>query len=65
MDKKVCYICGKGNLNKNEVGLNQKLLGRKVERLYCLDCLADYLEVTTEELLAKVEEFKEQGCKLF
>lgn len=65
MDKKVCFICGKDNLDKNEVGLNQKLLGRKVERLYCLDCLADYLEVTTEELLAKVEEFKEQGCKLF
>lgn len=65
MDKKICFICGKDNLNKNEVGLNQKLLGRKAERLYCLDCLADYLEVTTEELLAKVEEFKEQGCKLF
>lgn len=65
MDKKVCFVCDKDNLNKNEVGLNQKLLGRKVERFYCLDCLADYLEVTTDELLAKVEEFKEQGCKLF
>lgn len=65
MDKKVCFVCGKNNLNKNEIGLNQKLLGRKVERFYCLDCLANYLEVTTDELLAKVEEFKEQGCKLF
>ncbi|WP_373325573.1 hypothetical protein [Sporomusa paucivorans] len=65
MDKKVCFICNKDNLNKSEVGLNKKLLGRKVGRLYCLDCLADYLEVTTEELLAKVEQFKEQGCKLF
>ena len=32
---------------------------------YCIDCLAEYLEVTTEELAAKIEEFKEEGCTLF
>ena len=30
-----------------------------------MTCLADYLGVTEEELLAKVEEFKEEGCTLF
>jgi len=30
-----------------------------------LICLADYLEVTPNELLDKVEEFKQQGCSLF
>lgn len=65
MDKKICLLCGKDNLNENEIGLNQKLLGRKVEQFYCLDCLASYLEVTTEELLDKVEEFKAEGCTLF
>ena len=65
MDKKSCYICGKENLTKNEIGLTKKLLGRNVVYFYCLDCLADNLEVDTEFLLNKVEEFKEQGCKLF
>jgi len=65
MDKKNCYICGKENLTKNEIGLTKKLLGRKVIKFYCIDCLADNLEVDTEFLLNKVEEFKQQGCKLF
>ena len=65
MEKKNCYLCGKESLSKNEIGLTRKLLGRDIKRLCCIDCLADYLEVNTEFLLAKVEEFVEQGCKLF
>lgn len=65
MDKKNCYVCGKEALSKNEIGLTKKLLNRNPKLFYCLDCLADYLEVDTEFLLAKVEDFKEQGCKLF
>jgi len=60
-----CFACGKKQLLKDEVGLNRKLLGREIKQFYCLDCFADYLGVTPEELLAKIEEFKEQGCKLF
>ena len=41
------------------------MLNPKATQFYCLDCLADYFEVTTEELLAKIEEFKAEGCKLF
>ena len=59
-----CYLC-EAELDKIAVGLNKKLLGIKVTRFYCLSCLANYLDVTVEELLAKVEEFKEQGCTLF
>jgi uncharacterized protein YlaI len=65
MEKRNCYICGKKHLNKNEIGLNKKLLNRAVRQFYCLDCLAEYFEVDTEFLLAKIEEFKEQGCELF
>lgn len=61
----LCFACGKKNLGKNEIGLNKKLLGRGVKNFYCLNCLAEYLEVDCELLLAKVEEFKEQGCTLF
>ena len=65
MEKKNCYICGKEALSKNEIGLTKKLLEKDSKRFYCLDCLAEYLEVDTEFLIAKVKEFKEQGCKLF
>lgn len=65
MEKRSCYVCGKESLSKNEIGLTKKLLDKNAKCFYCLDCLAAYLEVDTEFLLAKVEEFKEQGCTLF
>ncbi len=65
MNDKTCYVCRKEDLSKNEIGLTKKLLGKDPKRFYCFDCLAEYLEVTTEELLSKVEEFKAEGCVLF
>lgn len=65
LDKKNCYVCGKENINKNEIGLTKKLIDKNTKYFYCLDCLAEYLEVDTELLLEKVEEFKAQGCTLF
>lgn len=65
MGMKICITCGKENLSKNVIGINMKLLSDKIETFYCMDCLADYLEVTVEDIMDKIEEFKEQGCKLF
>lgn len=64
--KKVsCVSCGKETLEKNEIGINKKLLGEQVESFYCMDCLSDYLGVSIQDILDKIEEFKDQGCKLF
>ena len=60
-----CFVCRKQGLSKNEIGLNKKLLDQNITQLYCIDCLAGYLEVTTEELLDKIEDFKAEGCSLF
>lgn len=60
-----CVACGKPDLKKDTVGINKKLLGMDIESVYCMDCLADYLDTTIEELLEKIEEFKEEGCTLF
>ncbi len=59
-----CISCGK-DLDKNTIGLNKKLLGKNVTNFYCMDCLADYLECTVDDLLDKIEEFKDEGCTLF
>ena len=60
-----CYICGKKNISKNEIGLTKKLMGKSSKNFYCISCLAEYLDVTEEELRDKIEEFKEEGCALF
>jgi predicted nucleic-acid-binding Zn-ribbon protein len=65
MRNKICYVCRKENLGKNEIGLTKKLLGREVRQFYCIDCLAEHLEVDAEFLLDKIEDFKNQGCELF
>ncbi len=63
--QKKCYVCGKEPLTKDEIGLVRKLINRQSSQFYCLPCLAEHFEVTEEELLAKIEEFKEAGCTLF
>lgn len=60
-----CVICGKKNLIKDTIGINKKLLGTDITNFYCMECLADYLGCTIDELLDKIEEFKEEGCTLF
>ena len=65
MAEKKCYVCGKSPISKDEIGLTKKLIDKKTVNFYCLLCLAESLEVTEEELLAKIEEFKEEGCTLF
>lgn len=65
METKKCYVCGKMPLAKDEIGITKKIINKKTTVFYCLPCLAEYLEVTEEELLAKIEEFKSEGCTLF
>jgi len=60
-----CSVCGKENISFNEIGLCRKLINRNIEKFMCINCLAEYLEITVEELEAKIEEFKGQGCILF
>ena len=57
-------MCDRSPLTKNEIGLTKKLIDKKTTTFFSINCLAEYLEVTTEELEAKIEEFKEEGCTL-
>ena len=60
----ICYVCSK-ELSKNEIGLTKKLINKNAKDFYCISCLAEYLEVTVEELEDKIEDFKDEGCALF
>lgn len=65
MIAKNCVACGGKSLDKNAIGINKKLLGESIKNFYCMSCLADYLGCTVQELIDKIEEFKDEGCKLF
>lgn len=62
--KKLCCDCGR-TLKRDEIALTQKLIGVDTEEFYCLDCLAEYIGCTVQDLKEKIQEFKEQGCTLF
>lgn len=63
-NKKTCVECGV-SLKKDEVALSQKMLGRTITKFYCIDCLAETLDCDSDDLVVKIQEFKEQGCTLF
>ena len=65
MKTQTCKICFKTPLSKDEDGINKQLRGTDTKDFFCLDCLADYLECTTDDILDKIEEFKNEGCTLF
>lgn len=60
-----CFACGKTDLEKDTIALNKKLIGKKINKFLCMDCLANHFGVTVSELVDKIEELKEQGCTLF
>lgn len=60
-----CVICEQKNLDKDTIGINKKLLGTDKLNFYCMDCLSEYLGCTAQELLDKIQDFKDEGCELF
>ncbi len=59
-----CMECGKA-LSYNEIGAYKKFVNRGSTRFLCKTCLARKLDVTTEEIDRKIEQFRMQGCTLF
>ncbi len=60
-----CMWCDKEIVSKDEIGICRKLLGKETTDFYCLEDFAEYLGCPVEDLQAKIEEFKEEGCTLF
>ena len=61
---KKCTNCNK-ELEKDEIALCKKLLGKKTKQFLCINCLSEYLNTDQDLLLQKMEQFKEEGCTLF
>ena len=63
--KEQCISCNATINDKDTIGINKKLLGENIKNFYCMPCLADYLDCEVQDILDKIEQFKEEGCKLF
>lgn len=62
--KKICVDCA-SFVTKDEIALTKKICGRNVMGFYCIECLAETLGCDKDDLVMKIEEFKESGCGLF
>ena len=58
-------MCGKNPLTKDEIGIVKKLIDPNTKDYYCISCFSDYLGCDVQDLLDKIEDFKDDGCKLF
>ena len=61
---RVCKKCAR-ELKADEVGLNLKLIDRSGTEFLCIDCLAAYLKLPREDLIAMADRFRKTGCVLF
>ena len=59
-----CIKCGKV-LSGDEIALHKKIVNRGATEHMCINCCAEYFNVTTELLKDKIIQFKKAGCKLF
>lgn len=65
MDKtEQCRKCGR-TLTRDEIGLYRKLFNRAADSFFCISCISEYLDISTELLEQKIQQFKEMGCTLF
>ena len=59
-----CKKCG-AELTKDEIGLYKKLCGKMLTEFKCINCTAEYFEVSPELLREKIEHYRSIGCTLF
>lgn len=62
--KEQCRRCGR-ELTADDMGATKKFVNRGSTAYYCLDCLAESLDVARTDLEKKIVYFREMGCTLF
>lgn len=63
-EDRFCKKCGR-KLTGDEVGLHRKLFNRGADSFFCIDCCAEYFQVSVPLLEKKIQQFKDMGCTLF
>ena len=64
MTQERCARCG-APLSQDEIAVTKKLISRGATEFYCVACLAEWFEVTPDEIRRRIETFRRMGCTLF
>ena len=59
-----CQTCGRP-LTTDEIAVTKKLINRGATSFYCVDCLAAYFAVTSDDIRERIAYFRASGCMLF
>lgn len=59
-----CIVCG-AVLTQDEVAMTRKLINRGATQFQCIPCLARHFEATEQQILERMQYFKDMGCTLF
>lgn len=59
-----CIVCCRP-VTSDEMAMTRKLINRGATQFLCLPCLARRFDAAVEELLERMQAFKDMGCTLF
>ena len=59
-----CIVCCRP-VTSDEMAMTRKLINRGAPQFLCLPCLARRFDAAEEELLERMQAFKDMGCTLF
>ena len=61
-----CIKCGKENLEPDEIAIYKKMINRGATEFMCIDCLADYYQVSRKAIEERIKFYRESDtCMLF
>ncbi len=59
-----CHRCQK-EICSDEIAMTKKLINRGTTEYYCFDCLANFFDITKQDVILMMEHHKAMGCTLF
>ena len=60
----ICKMCGRP-VTEDEAAMTKKLINRGTKEYMCIPCLAQYFDVSCDDIDERMAYFKEMGCMLF
>ena len=59
-----CMTCGRP-VSRDEMAMTRKLINRGAAQFLCIPCLARRFDASVQELMDRMQDFKDMGCTLF
>lgn len=59
-----CMTCGRP-VSRDEMAMTRKLINRGAVQFLCIPCLARRFDASVQELMDRMQDFKDMGCTLF